>query len=98
MMLTFVFEDFDIKVYLIEDPIFDGLVGVQMSADFLTVEMVEHMKSVVTSTKSDMDMCDWSYPLSSTGSSELLYEFASIQPECKGGETCRASYTTLLDS
>ena len=91
MMFTLIDEFMEVKTHVSYDPVFDTVVGFQASPkSFLTPEIVDHMKSVVAEKYSDVDVSDFSFPLSSEGAVELVLQYASCNKTCKGGETSGA--------
>ena len=87
MMFTLIDEYMEVKTHVSYDPVFDTVVGFQASPkSFLTPEIVDHMKSVVAEKYSDIDVSDFSLPLSRENAVELVLQYASCTKRCEGGE------------
>ncbi len=97
MMFTFVHEDGSIQTRIAKDPVFDGVVGFQKDFEFLTQEMVEHIKSEVAKVDSDMDMGSYVYPLEHDQAVALVYNYTPCMKKCKRGETAGAFIVTYVD-
>ena len=97
MMFTFVHDDLEIKTFITEDPVFDGVVGFQSGFKFLTESMVEHIKSEIAKMDDDVSTSIYTYPLDHHQAVELMYNYTPLMKECKGGETAGASMVNYVD-
>ena len=95
MMFTFISDDMDVVIRISRDPIFDRVVGFQKHTDFLSEDMVEHIKTEVSKVHPEVDTSVYKYPLSEDRANELLFSFTSCMSKCKNGDTFGASYTTV---
>jgi hypothetical protein len=97
MMFTFISDDRQVTSYICRDPVFQTVIGLQTNTDFLTEEMVEHMKYEISIDDPERDLSGFDYPLKDGYGWSLLYFFCDCMEICTGGETSTASYLKCME-